>query len=68
MKRRRSHKRETPKQQAARKRNFAIFRLRGISVVLEDIVRDNSLLAITNYYLVDSSKLVDAALASETGK
>lgn len=62
------NKRATKKQTAAQKRNFAIFRLRGMVVSLYNIMYEGSLDYRTNLRLLAAKDSIKAALKSETGK
>lgn len=61
-------KRRSKKQTAAQKRNFAIFRLRGMVASLENIMYEGGLDTITNLHLFTAKNRIEDALTRETGK
>ena len=62
------NKRATKKQMIAQKRNFAIFRLRGMLASLDNIMYSGGLDAKTNLHLFNAKGSVRDALVAETGK
>lgn len=62
------NKRATKKQMAAQKRNFAIFRLRGMVASLDNIMYEGGLDPRTNIHLFAANGRIKSALRAETGK
>ncbi len=62
------NKRATAKQTAAQKRNFSIFRLRGMVASLDSIMYEGGLDPRTNLRLFTAKGNVKDALIAETGK
>ncbi len=64
----RNYKNRTDKQIAEHKRNFAIFRLRGIEASLKEMLHNDTLLIETLSDLRIVERWVRKALIAETGK